>query len=587
MSIQVQYRTAHTVLSSKPRGYIVLTSIRPTEDHRKWKDEEAALVEQDRSTAGLKGGLFRGCFWTHMARRPIIRVHPIRDAEDGVERCPACTWELEDGRCESCGYSFETDTDIMTDSDTEYPHGADMDDDLLEALAEEDLAHDHTYGGAFYDDGETSDEIAFDLLPPTVRRRLGHRVLNPDLGPYSPTLAPGSPPDSFYDGTNYGSEDEDDGSSLEGFVVDDDPHADHISPRGSPRSAQWETDEGSGMEEAQAQDSNFELNNQIDNDSENNRPSFAIAQHNSQDDSDEGPIAPSSRRQRLRQTSGSSGSEASQPLTSIRNRSFQNANTSHNQRSIPHRSTAARQSGGRSRGVPIEIVSDSDSPVPPQRQRRRRGLPNRILSDDDSGVEASSGTATLGRRSPRPRSGPRNQRVNRPPISQTSNASSPISVVSDAPVSENEGSRSPPERFSYASIAASTTSERSYTNGEANRTLIVSNDGAHSPSQGSIAHLSSPHTHLSPHSIPQRRQTNRLQSPLPPRPNRHGPPRPSISPMRPQERFEQGVRDRAAAKAVKKAERRRLKAERDQRQAAQAGPSNASLQTRPSWSFDD
>lgn len=589
----------------------VLIFFRLIEDHKKWKEEEAALVEQDRSTAGPNGGLFRGCFKS-FARRPIIRAHPIRDAEDGVERCPACTWELEDGRCESCGYSFETDTDIMSDSDMDYPHGVDMDHEVLEVLGEEDLVHHQMYGGGHYDDGETSEDIPFTVPRPGARRRVDYSMMNPELHGYdvSPTLASGSPPDSFYDGTNYGSEDDDDSSSLEGFVVDDDPHIDRVSPQGSPRSLQWETDEGSGSDENQVQDTDNERNIQADNDPNQHYPSIAIAQYHSDGDSDEGHIARTSRRQGMRSSAGSSGSEASQPLRSIRNRSSRNINPSQNQRNIPHRSTDARRNGGRSRGVPIEIASDSDSPVPPQRQRRRRGLLNRILSDDDSGVDASSGTATLGRQSPQPGPGLRNQRINRSAASLASNGSSPILVVSDEPVSENEGLQSRPEHSRSASVAASTP-ERSIANGEEDHTFLFQGHEIHSPGEGSPTHITShrDHNHLSPHSQPRHRQPNRRQSPLPPHPNRNGasrpsispmrqsplPPRPnrngasrpSISPMRPQERFEQGVRDRAAAKAAKKADRRRLKAERDQRQRSQAGPSNASSQNHPSWSFDD
>ncbi|KAK4697986.1 hypothetical protein P7C71_g174, partial [Lecanoromycetidae sp. Uapishka_2] len=449
--------------------------------------------------------------------------------------------------------------------------GGSMDDEILEALAEEDLAHQQMYGGGYYGDREMGDNIPFDMPPAAVRRRAGYRIMHPEIGGLSPNLS-GSPPGSFYDGTNYGSGLDDDGSSLDGFVVDDDPHIGRVSPQGSPGSLQWETDEGSGPEENQAQDSDYELNNHADNDSVQNEPSFGNAQYNSEDDSDQGPIAPLSRRQRVRPTFGSSDSEASQPATSIRNRSSQNFN---HQRSIPHRSTAARRGGGRSRGVPIEIASESDSPAPPQQQRRRGGLTNRILSDDDTGVDASSGTATLGRQSPRPCPRHRNQRINRSSSSQASNALSPIHVVSDAPVSENEGSRSSSEIFRSFPVVASLP-ERPNTDDEGNQPRMFAGLGAHSLPHSPPTHITSPYNHLSPHSQSNRSQNDRLQSPLPPRPHRHGSSRPSISPMRPEERFQQGVRDRAAAKAAKKAERRRLKAERDQRQSAHAGPSNIS-----------
>ena len=34
---------------------------------------------------------------------------PIWDQEDGVDRCPRCNWDLEDGTCHQCGISFNLD----------------------------------------------------------------------------------------------------------------------------------------------------------------------------------------------------------------------------------------------------------------------------------------------------------------------------------------------------------------------------------------------------------------------------------------------------------------------------------------------
>ena len=93
-------------------------------DHKKWQEEEAALIEKDKESRGHKGGLFRGCF-----RRTRRRHLPaIRDDEDGVDRCPTCTWELEEGLCERCGYRAGEDSTEMSDSDG---HGH-WDDDLYD-----------------------------------------------------------------------------------------------------------------------------------------------------------------------------------------------------------------------------------------------------------------------------------------------------------------------------------------------------------------------------------------------------------------------------------------------------------------------
>jgi len=543
-------------------------------------------VEQDRMNTGPSGGIFRGCFRT-TARRPMmpmIRARPIRDAEDGVERCPSCTWELEDGRCESCGYPFREDSEYLSDtdgmghSDLEYGSGVSMDDDLFEALAEGDIEHRHLYGGDDYDDGESSVRI----IPVGPPQRRDYRNLASNVDQHAPSIE--SPPASFYDGTDYGSDDEDGGSSLEGFVVNDEVVQD-LSRGSSVRSLQWETDEGSGPEDIQTLNSEDEPLNQADDDSDPNEASFTTAQYDLEDDSDECPTASNSRRQMSRRVAGStraSSSGASQAPAAVRVGSHPTYDTSQNQHNIPHRSPATGRHGRRSRGVPIEIESDSDSPVPPRRQRRRRAIQNRISSEEDSDVDASSGTV-LGRQSPRPGPRPRNARINTFPASQTSNASSPILRVSDAPASDEENFPSPSER-SQSILPTAFTNQSSTTGRRGSHASIPPNHGTQSPPQSSSTFNVTSNNHLSPHSQTQRNLSNRLESPLPPRPNRHGPPRPSISPMRREERFYQGVRDRQAQKDAKKAERRRLKAERDRRQRTQAGPSNASLQDYPASS---
>ncbi|KAH8726323.1 hypothetical protein GQ44DRAFT_651379 [Phaeosphaeriaceae sp. PMI808] len=78
------------------------------EDHRKWQKEEADAVQQDKDNKDTcTGGLFKGCFKLHPlhGRGPSLQV--LRDQEDGVDRCPICTWELEDGGCQQCGLIFD------------------------------------------------------------------------------------------------------------------------------------------------------------------------------------------------------------------------------------------------------------------------------------------------------------------------------------------------------------------------------------------------------------------------------------------------------------------------------------------------
>lgn len=78
------------------------------QEHKKWQKEEADAVQADKDNKDTRtGGLFKGCFRQHPlhARGPSLQV--VRDQEDGVDRCPICTWELEDGGCQQCGLVFD------------------------------------------------------------------------------------------------------------------------------------------------------------------------------------------------------------------------------------------------------------------------------------------------------------------------------------------------------------------------------------------------------------------------------------------------------------------------------------------------
>lgn len=103
-----------------------------TAEHSKNQREEADRLEADKSNDNPQtGGLFQGCF----NPRPHNQG-PIYDEEDGVARCPHCTWELEEDACMNCGYHVEdgtiddsddfsdmTDEDDEEDEDDEYDEG--------------------------------------------------------------------------------------------------------------------------------------------------------------------------------------------------------------------------------------------------------------------------------------------------------------------------------------------------------------------------------------------------------------------------------------------------------------------------------
>ena len=109
-----------------------------TEEHSIAKEEEASIVERDKSNNDPRtGGLFRGCF-----RGRSMGFHAIiRDDEDGVERCPRCAWELEDGYCNSCRarYGSELESYYGDSIPSEFDHSE------TENTVSDDGFHDHDF----------------------------------------------------------------------------------------------------------------------------------------------------------------------------------------------------------------------------------------------------------------------------------------------------------------------------------------------------------------------------------------------------------------------------------------------------------
>ena len=537
------------------------------QDHKKWQEEEAALVEKDKETRGHKGGLFRGSF-----RRTRRRQLPaIRDDEDGVDRCPRCTWELEDGLCERCGYQEgEEPTEIMSDSDG---HGQwdddlyDMDgatmEELMGALGEDPHMGTYVPNLDFSEHGYSSEDGSFEGDPPRTRQRDRRIIAQLNRLRAHPEEEP--PYDSFLEDTDEGSEDEEAGS-LDGFVVNDVEN----SPRSVTSSIRWETDEGTDEDGNQPQNSENDQNSQDEDDSIHNRTAFVDAQQDSDDEFDEGPILRSRRQARQRslvsnqsaRSDGSGGSGVSQALNALGGRTEYNGSrrSANAQRNIAHRNPDA--SGERFPIGPIEIESDSDSPVPAQHSRRRRAVPLRFSSDDDSDVELSSGTATLGRDSPRPTAGwVSGNSGGIPQASQNSNASSPILIQSSPTLSINSVPGAFPQRPSSAMPSNSLHPEHAQRIGR--RAPTHANRGENVSPRGISIRRST--ANASPSSGLQQRRGNRRRSPLPTRAHPHSPTsRQSHSPTA-IEMFEQGRRDRHAQKIERRAERRRLKAEREQR----------------------
>ncbi|KAJ5647147.1 hypothetical protein N7490_003519, partial [Penicillium lividum] len=87
-----------------------------TSEHKKNHDEEIEKLDKDKAnTDPQKGGLFGGLFATKPAQ-----LKPVIDIDDGIMRCPNCSWELEDGQhCAGCGYTYRPDSEGSDNSDSE------------------------------------------------------------------------------------------------------------------------------------------------------------------------------------------------------------------------------------------------------------------------------------------------------------------------------------------------------------------------------------------------------------------------------------------------------------------------------------
>ncbi|KAF1997974.1 hypothetical protein P154DRAFT_555443 [Amniculicola lignicola CBS 123094] len=155
------------------------------EQHLTWQKEEADTVQQDKDNKDPRlGGLFKGCF--RASTRPNNGpLRPFRDVEDGVDRCPMCSWELEDGECTQCGLIFDdngeytwgesftgfSDMDEMSERDLS---GEDLDAEM--DMDDGDLGYD-AYGEAM----EGWQDYLEDDSPYMIRRFLGNGGLPPQF----------------------------------------------------------------------------------------------------------------------------------------------------------------------------------------------------------------------------------------------------------------------------------------------------------------------------------------------------------------------------------------------------------------------
>ena len=351
------------------------------EDLKKAQQEEAALVEKDKGSIYNPGvGIFNGRF-----KSTIARLAPIRDLRDGVDRCPMCTWEIEDGICGSCGYR------VPSGDDDE--HSFDSDGMSYSSLADEILTHHHEMHAdhGYYREAEFIPFQPGAVRPSTLaqarrqylsRRRRLDSAPPIDLSEHDNMATDSESYSSYMDNS-----DSDDAGSLESFVVNED-QARHFSALVSARSSRGSTEDmisvdGDLQSYSSSNDGASEpVNDRLSVDPRDDGPI------ESEDDSDVVSILPPRRMTRRRITtvssSGSSNGGNSEPRQMsrrsrrIRDRQHPGLNP------VDRISRSQHRSGGRaSLYEPIEIESDSDSP-PVRRAGHRVRVPASVSSDEDN-----------------------------------------------------------------------------------------------------------------------------------------------------------------------------------------------------------
>lgn len=405
-----------------------------TEEHRAQQQEEAGRLDEDRAVGATNG---KGLFGIRFRDSGPRRIPIIRDEEDGVDRCPRCTWEMEDGWCESCGYgAIDGGSESgMSDSERSYYIGEDLGDDFTEhPRMGDDMS---LYGAVALPDGrhvpfnratsvdsdgntinEDLDAHAYQALararrrarhpPATMLHGLGHWH-NHDLHGSSSEGDHDLDDEGFPDAEQYSS----DGSvgSLDNFIADDQSGGPPVER--SPRNSQYGSDDGteaamdSDPDYAEGESGPHEPHLDEFMRREDSTPGI----RDSDDDSDESPVA---RRRRIEAPTIDSDEDAAilamhasrlqPPRNGTRSNRLFAPNTFNRSRS---NSTARFQhdyspdyrllsGGGRSQQAPIEIESDSDVPVPAPRSRRKRHVVDPETSDDDSAAERSNHSTTSG-----------------------------------------------------------------------------------------------------------------------------------------------------------------------------------------------
>ena len=607
-----------------------------TEEHRVLQQEEASLVDKDKATGASTGKSLFGARFQDSGPR---HVPAIRDVEDGVDRCPRCTWELEDGWCESCGYGVADgySEPSMSDSDRSY-YTNDLDDEPADHHMVGDDSNLYAADDFLEERSVSVDERAVSADSDEVFRNYGGR----DTHVYqafararerarSPTAAA---QDSGYPHRRYShgvssivDHHEDDESypdtelyssdgtagSLNDFIADD--VGERIALAGSPRSSIYGTE--NGTEEAMGYSSDYEGGfSPYETDHEGHvegRGSTDSVQNDSDGDSEANSIAqPYLVEAPLAQSD--EDAEVIAMTQARRNGRHLNSTARSLRQEIPQYRGSTYI--GRSKQAPIEIGSDSDIPMPIPRSRRHRLIVDPESSGDDAATRHSRESASSGtvrRRSPG---------VSSSGISTTQSTDdvrqrlSPV-ILNSSPTrgSSSEGNRTTPspaldypprprQTAGAISIHANTASSSSIGTHWFPRTLTgrrssearrspsnasPSPRGASSRSRGKSSRRFS-NTRQSPSNVRLNRLLNarvasNREAPSRPSPTRNRSSRAASSPLSghgPRSTASLRSSESDEARAAAKAERRRMKLDTRRRHRGMANTSSAGLAGAPS-----
>ncbi|SLM36917.1 hypothetical protein LPUS_06635 [Lasallia pustulata] len=430
-----------------------------TEDHRKWQQEEADVIERDKSNTD-------------------------HDA-DGVTRCPVCAWEIEDGVCQRCSLAFGSDGEVYSVEEFSDSEGPSFDSDGESITSTADTAwhaeHEAALAANYDDDGDISldgngqsvhtygdmadGDFAFGhaaaqgLLGRPIRRPSQSNAPADRRRNYAPSML-SDVAMTHTDSAAEESDSEDEPGSLNGFVVEDEvqdgepPSTLPVDgdPHEGPDFAFWELGEDPYSE----------------------HPNFAEMED---DDSDEGgAISNRRRRRRMRSSSSipeddteryggagagadSSDSDEEQGISRVILREGWSP-LHQDPAGLPTHAGSRVSPDGRSSAHPVDLQSDSDTSALPQRLRRRLPQLSELSYGDDSEHDdrvnqtlgrrrqSSSGTVTVGRGSPAPESSSssspqlsRRAQQSGAPILITSSPARPQSVGSEREVHFGTGRR--------------------------------------------------------------------------------------------------------------------------------------------------